>query len=241
MRYVLWVLLLTTVFVVAPGLAQKRNITERDLFNFNWIADPQVSPDGSRVAFVKVTVNEKKDGYNTAIWTVTTSTAETKQLTSGMRDSSPRWSPDGKYLVFVRVPEKDGRPDQPQLFMLSMDGGEAFQFTSLPRGAGNPQWSPDGKMIAFQNGATAEEVAKQKETLPVPPPSAGPQPISSPTPVPTASKPPEHESDVRVITHAVYRSNDSGYLDFKHPAHIWIVAAPHTSEDKNTPKQLTTG
>ena len=75
----------------------------------------------------------------------------------------------------------------------------------------------------------------------MPPPSAGPQPISSPTPVPTASKPPEHESDVRVITRAVYRSNDSGYLDFKHPAHIWIVAAPHTSEDKNTPKQLTTG
>jgi len=229
------------VVIAAPVLAQKRNITEKDLFNFNWIADPQLSADGSRVAFVKVTVNEKKDGYNTAIWLVSTATGEMKQLTAGPRDSSPRWSPDGRYLAFVRVPEKDGRPDQPQLFMLSMDGGEAFQFTSLPRGAGNPQWSPDGKMIAFQNGATAEEVAKQKETLPVPPPSAGPQPISSPTPVPTASKPPEHESDVRVITRAVYRSNDSGYLDFKHPAHIWIVAAPHTSEDKNTPKQLTTG
>src|SRR5437870_11158680 len=209
MRYVLWVFLLTTVFVITPGLAQKRNITERDLFNFNWIADPQVAPDGSRVAFVKVSVNEKRDGYNTSIWVVSTGNGEMKQLTAGPRDSSPRWSPDGRYLAFVRVPEKDGRPDQPQLFMLSMDGGEAFQFTSLPRGAGNPQWSPDGKMIAFQNGATAEEVAKQKETLPVPPPSAGPQPISSPTPVPTASKPPEHESDVRVITRAVYRSNDS--------------------------------
>src|SRR5437660_12333495 len=195
MRYVLWVLLLTTLFVASPGLAQKRNITERDLFNFSWIADPQVAPDGSRVAFVKVIVNEKRDGYNTSIWIVSTTTGETKQLTGGTRDSSPRWSPDGKYLVFVRVPEKDGRPDQPQLFMLSMDGGEAWQFTSLPRGAGNPQWSPDGKTIAFQNGATAEEVAKQKETLPVPPPSAGPQPISSPTPVPTPSKPPEHELD----------------------------------------------
>src|SRR5437660_425839 len=241
MRYVLWVFLLTTIFVVTPAIAQKRNITERDLFNFNWIADPQVAPDGSRVAFVKVTVNEKRDGYNTSIWVVSTGNGETKQLTSGTRDSSPRWSPDGKYLVFVRVPEKDGRPDQPQLFMLSMDGGEAWQFTLLPRGAGGPQWSPDGKTIAFANGATAEELAKQKETLPVPPPApAGTSPTPTPTPSP-GSRPEPHESDVRVIARAVYRSNDSGYLDFKHPSHIWLVTAPRTGEDKVTPKQLTSG
>src|SRR5437773_3546175 len=228
MRGRLVLLFITIVFVVCPVFAQKRNITEKDLFSFNWIADPQVSPDGSRVAFVKVTVNERKDGYNTAIWTVSTATGEAKQLTSGMRDSSPRWSPDGRYLVFVRVPEKDGRPDQPQLFMLSMDGGEAFQFTSLPRGAGNPQWSPDGKMIAFQNGATTEEIAKAAPK-PSPAPGASPSPASSP----------ERESDVRVITRAVYRSNDSGYLDFKHPTHLWVVTAPHTGEDKVTPKQLT--
>ncbi len=229
------------LFVVTPAIAQKRNITERDLFNFNWIADPQVAPDGSRVAFVKVTVNEKRDGYNTSIWVVSTSSAETKQLTSGARDSSPRWSPDGKYLVFVRVPEKDGRPDQPQLFMLSMDGGEAWQFTSLPRGAGGPQWSPDGKTIAFANGATSEELAKQKETLPVPPPApAGTSPTPTPTPSP-GSRPEPHESDVRVIARAVYRSNDAGYLDFKHPSHIWLVTAPRTGEDKVTPKQLTSG
>jgi hypothetical protein len=50
---------------VSPAPAQKRNITEKDLFNFAWIGDPQISPDGSRVAFVRVTVNEKKDGYST--------------------------------------------------------------------------------------------------------------------------------------------------------------------------------
>src|SRR3989442_7727568 len=241
MRYVLWVFLLTTVFVITPGLAQKRNITERDLFNFNWIADPQVAPDGLRVAFVKVTVNEKRDGYNTSIWVVSTDKGETKQLTSGTRDSSPRWSPDGKYLVFVRVPEKDGRPDQPQLFMLSMDGGEAWQFTTLPRGAGGPQWSPDGKMISFGNGATTEEIAKAKETLPVPAPTSGAQPAASPAPTPSPKPSPERESDVRVITRAVYRSNDSGYLDFKHPSHIWVVNAPRTGDEKVTPKQLTSG
>ena len=112
MRLRLVFLCVTVVFVVCPALGQKRNITERDLFSFNWIADPQVSPDGSRVAFVKATVNDRKDGYNTAIWIVSTANGETKQLTGGTRDTSPRWSPDGKHLAFVRVPEKDGRPSR---------------------------------------------------------------------------------------------------------------------------------
>ena len=62
-------------FVVATltiSAAEKRLITERDLFDFVWIGDAQVSPDGSRVAFVRVTVNEKKEGYNTSIWMVPT-------------------------------------------------------------------------------------------------------------------------------------------------------------------------
>src|SRR5436190_8654105 len=210
MRFRLLLVLITILCCFIPAPAQKRNITERDLFNFVWIADPQVAPDGSRVAFLRVTVNARRDGYDTAIWTVSTATGESRQMTAGPRDSQPRWSPDGKYLCFVRVPEKDGRPDQPQLFMLSMDGGEAFQFTSLPRGAGGPQWSPDGKMIAFGNGATAEEIAK---AAPRPSPSPAASPGASPSPSP------ERESDVRVITRAVYRSNDSGYLDFKHPGH----------------------
>jgi dipeptidyl aminopeptidase/acylaminoacyl peptidase len=120
MRRLLLTLLITIVFAPTQSFAQKRNITEKDLFSFVWISDPQISPDGSRVAFVRVTVNEKKDGYNTAIWTVSPATGEVHQLTNGTRDSTPRWSPDGQYLVFVRVPEKDGRPDQPQLFMLEM-------------------------------------------------------------------------------------------------------------------------
>ena len=104
------------VFAVTAS-AQKRNITEKDLFDFTWVSDPQISPDGGSVAFVKVTVNAKKDGYDTSIWSVsTTGTDEPHRLTSGIRDSTPRWSPDGKYLAFVRVTEKDGRPEPADLF-----------------------------------------------------------------------------------------------------------------------------
>jgi dipeptidyl aminopeptidase/acylaminoacyl peptidase len=228
MRTRISLLLVVLVFLVPATYAQKRSITEKDLFNFVWIGDPQVSPDGTRVAFVRVTVNDRKDGYNTAIWNVTTATGETRQLTNGPRDSTPRWSPDGKYLVFVRAPEREGRPEPPQLYMLAMGGGEPFQFTSLPRGAGNPQWSPEGKWISFANGATPEELAK----------AAAKSLTSQPTPSPS---PAERESDVRVITRAVYRSNGAGYVDSKHPQHIWIVQAPRTGDEKVTPKQLTTG
>ena len=231
MRIRISLVLVLFVFLTTPVFAQKRNITEKDLFNFVWIGDPQVSPDGSQIAFVRVIVNDRKDGYSTSIWTVLTANGETRQLTSGIRDSTPRWSPDGKYLCFVRVPERDGRPDQPQLFMLSMSGGESFQFTSLPRGVGGPQWSPDGKMISFYNGATAEELAK---AAPKSSPAPSPSPNSSPTPE-------ERESDVRVITRAVYRSNGAGYIDNKHPQHIWVVTAPRAGDEKVTPKQLTSG
>ena len=113
--------------LTTQAVAEKRSITEKDLFSFIWIGDPQVSPDGARVAFVRVTVNEKKEGYNTSIWVVSTAGNEgPHRLTSGERDSSPRWSLDGKYLVFTRVTEKDGKPESPQLFMLSMAGGDAF-------------------------------------------------------------------------------------------------------------------
>src|SRR2546423_11819236 len=128
--------------------AEKRPITEKDLWDFVWIGDSQVSPDGSRVAFVRVTVNEKKEGYNTSIWMVGTSGNEAPhRLTSGERDSAPRWSPDGKYVVFTRSTEKDGKPEPPQLCMLSMAGGDAFIFTSLPKGGSDPERSAPGKTI----------------------------------------------------------------------------------------------
>jgi len=230
MRIRLLLIVITVSCFFVPAYAQKRKITEKDLFNFVWIADPQVAPDGSRVAFVRVTVNSRKDGYDTAIWTVSTASGESRQMTAGPRDGQPRWSPDGKYLCFVRAPEANGRVEPSQLFMLPMEGGEAFQFTSVPRGAGGPQWSPDGKLIAFGNGATAEEIAK-----------AAPRPSPAPGASPSPSASPERESDVRVITRAVYRNNDAGYLDFKHPGHIWVVTAPKTGDEKVTPKQLTSG
>src|SRR5882724_4804419 len=146
------------------AFAEKRNITEKDLFDFVWIGDPQISPDGTRVAFVRVTANEKREGYNTSIWSVPIAGGEEPhQLTKGDHDSVPRWSPDGKFLLFLRATEKNGKPEPPQLAILSMTGGDSFVFTDLPKGAANPSWAPDGKTIAFTSETNAEDLAKQEK------------------------------------------------------------------------------
>jgi dipeptidyl aminopeptidase/acylaminoacyl peptidase len=258
LRHSCFVISLVLIAGTAALFAQRRNITEKDLFDFVWIGDPQISPDGSRVAFVRVAVNEKKEGYSTSIWSVPVAGGEEPhQLTKGDHDSTPRWSPDGKYLLFLRSTEKDGKPEPPQLSILSMAGGDSFSFTDLPKGASNPVWAPDGKTIAFTSDTNAEDLAKQEkkkrkeEELKKEVSQSSPSPhrtsvagIVDPGPQTAAKKAEtesEHESDIRVITRAVYREDNEGYADPKHPQHIWVVTAPRNADEKVQPKQLTSG
>jgi dipeptidyl aminopeptidase/acylaminoacyl peptidase len=222
---------LALLLVVALGLpaallaAEKRSITEMDLFKFVWIADAQISPDGSRVAFLRVWVNQKADRYDTALWIVSISGGPPRQITAGLRDGSPRWSPDGKTLAFIRSPERDGRTQPAQIWLMSLDGGEAQPLTDTPRSPAGFEWSPDGKTIAF---VSREDPSKEKEK-------------PNPEDPDIKDKTPEHISDVRVISKAVYRANGGGYLNTKIRSHIWTVSLPATAGEKPKQKQITRG
>ncbi len=209
--------LFSLTFVLATA-AQARFITEKDLFRFQWIADPQLSPDGSKVAFVRVTIDEKKDRYETSIWTVPTQMATApRQITSGPSDSAPRWSSDGKILAFLRSVEKEGKPQPAQIYIMPLDGGEPHELTSLSRAIDSIAWSPVTHRLVFTARTKPEDSEEKKK-----------------------SDEKEHVSDVRVINQAVYRSNGPGYLDPTRAVHIWTIEVPEADEAPK-PKQLTVG
>ncbi len=247
---------LSIVLLAAASLADqssappKRSITEKDLFNFVWIGDPQVSPDGSRAAFTRVVTDEKHTGYETSIWMVATPGNDAPvRLTNGKHDAQPRWSPDGRRIAFVRGGEKDdcGKPRPSQIAILSLSGGEARMLTDLPKGAGDPVWSPDRGRIAFLSSTTTEDIEKEQRKKNEAKggsgktPSDGKESDSKSAPAARPDSEEEHESDIHIITRAEYRSNSEGYLDFNRHDHIWVVEVPATIDDPAKPLQLTSG
>jgi dipeptidyl aminopeptidase/acylaminoacyl peptidase len=222
-------LLAPSALPAAETRAGKRPITETDLFQFVWIADPRISPDGKQVVFVRVSVNKKKEGYDTALWIVPTDGSQPpRAFTAGPHDAAPRWSPDGRTLAFLRTPAPDAKSadaeTDAELWLIPAGGGEALQLTDLIKGAGPAVWSPDGRTIAFDAEANDKDLAKQEKK------KKGEKEAE------------EHESDVRVISRAVYRNNGQGYLDPTRPGHLWTVAVPAAAGPPfPTPRQLTHG
>lgn len=121
-----------------------RSLTIDDLARLVTPTDTAISPDGGLVVFTRSEVVAGKTA--TSLWSVRSGSAA-RRMTAGPGDSSPRFSPDGGSLAFLRVVE-----GAPQLHRLDLDGGEPVRLTSastLPMGAGAAAWSPDGTRIAF--------------------------------------------------------------------------------------------
>ena len=109
----------------SPDAADRRPIRDTDLLDFIWTADPQIAPDGKAVAFVRVTVDRQRDTYVSSIWVAPTDGGAPRAMTAGRRDTTPRWSPDGRRLGFLRVVEGEGRPAPAQVYALSLEGRRA--------------------------------------------------------------------------------------------------------------------
>jgi dipeptidyl aminopeptidase/acylaminoacyl peptidase len=183
----------------AQGTSGKRAITDLDLLDFVWLADPQLSPDGRSVAIVRVTVDREHDTYASAIWEVSTDGSfQPRALTAGPRDTSPRWAPNGRMLAFVRAPEdRPGQTDQPQVFALDRSGGDSRPLTRQPEGVSGFAWSPDSATLAV---------------------------VSSVAPLPAPADPGRAKpTDVRIITRATFRADGAGYRDTGRHSRIYLV------------------
>jgi dipeptidyl aminopeptidase/acylaminoacyl peptidase len=152
------ILLSFTIFVLAlsPAVAadgKRRPMKVADLFKFKRVAEPNISPDGEWVAYSVTAIDLEKNGSSSTIWLAPTSgKGEPKQLTTTeKKDRRPRWSPDGKHILF-----ESNRSGSQQLWAIALDGGEAKQITTISTGAGNAVWSRDGKMIAFSSAVFPE-------------------------------------------------------------------------------------
>ena len=181
-------------------------LSPEDLYEFRFLTDAQISPDGARIAYSVKTANPKRDGYLGAIWLVSADGATPPvQITAGTaQDSSPRWSPDGSELAFTsdrgEVPQGRKRPPR-NVFVLDLAGGEARQLTRFGDDCSELVWAPDGGHLAFV-------VRDPKDSA-------------------------DEEDGVRVYDRARYRSDEGGLSDGRRK-HVWIVGVDGSAPRKVT-------
>src|SRR5487761_2574314 len=127
----------------AQTRAQSRSgITAEDYFSFEFLSDPQLSPDGEWVAYTVATIDQKANKRVSRIWIVPADGSQPPTLFAGETapSSSPRWSPNGRSLSFLSA--RDG--GRPQIWLLPRTGGEARRVSNVENGVSNCEWSPDG-------------------------------------------------------------------------------------------------
>lgn len=107
---------------VSLAAQTRRPLQPDDVFELKTVGDPRISPDGAWVAYTVTTLDRKEDASDTDIYMVSTSGGQPIKLTGSKKpETSPRWSPDGKYLAFLSA--RDGK--KTQVYLLDRRGGEA--------------------------------------------------------------------------------------------------------------------
>lgn len=206
-------LLIFCAFAPLSVLADDHDrFVREDVFELESAADPQISPDGSRVAYVRRSADIMTDRVRSNIWIVDADGGDHRPLLSGADSyTSPRWSPDGGRLAYVSSAEGRG----PELYARWMDTGQTALLSNLAEAPGAVAWSPDGEWIAFT--ALVKDEPEPMVAAPARPEGA------------------EWAPPVTVIEELAYRADGRGYLEQGH-THVFVIPA-----EGGTPRRLTSG
>ena len=186
-------------------------LTAMDEFNIQTATDPQISPDGKKIIYVRRFADAMTDRRYSNLWIINADGGDHRALTTGNRsDSSPRWSPDMTRIAYVS--DADGRT---QIYVRWMDTGQTARITNLDQAPDAIEWSPDGRMISFSALA----------------PGKGPHIAELPSP-PSGAK---WADPATVYDRLVYRFNGTGYLKPGY-SQVFVVSA-----DGGAARQVTTG
>jgi len=195
----------------AASLPEARRLHSLDVFQLEYADDVQVSPDGSRIVYVRASHDIMTDRVRRNLWMINADGSNHRPLRSEVRSFlSPRWSPDGTRIAYVSSAE-----GSPQLYVRWLDSGQTALLTNLVEAPEAIAWSPDGKSIAFTQLVPSDKA-----------------PLAAPPPKPEGANwaPP-----VKIIDSVTYRVDGAGYLESGF-THVFIVSA-----EGGTPRQLTEG
>jgi dipeptidyl aminopeptidase/acylaminoacyl peptidase len=215
MKKFLCVLVGVVLISIPPAAQTRRPMAVADLFNMRGLRDPQRSSDGKWVAYTVTTAIKDTDKNNTDVWMVSWDGAQQIQVTSTPEgESSPRWSPDNKYLSFIssRQGAKGG-----QVWLLNRAGGEAVKITDIKGGVSDHAWSPDGKRLVL----VVEDPDPLDKDVPEEKPDARPDERKTPKPI--------------VIDRYHFKADGDGFLRGAR-SHLYLLDV-----DSKKVESLTTG
>jgi acylaminoacyl-peptidase len=182
------------------------------VFDLQWVADPQISPDGRSIAYVRMTMDVKTDRPRKVVWLIDVDGKHARPLSSADNSAQPRWSPDGGRIAYFGT----GSDGSKQLFMYWAGSGVTASISDFLEPPSSLAWSPDGRWLAFIMPAPQEHKSLKVD-------------------IPEAPKGAKWADPPKLIDRMVFRADGEGYLpnSFRQ---LFIVAA-----DGGAARQLTHG